>query len=198
MLQRYLIWFLLAHYCYGWVAFAFSPVIFNGPLCPFQALFCLCVVSAPVWRHLGFELGHTRYLSELQLPQIAWCSPCFAPRGSLIGGCGLQSNQMSSFSPLLGLQLDWCIWLSSSSPWGSSHFGVVLSFVRVAYTMPCLWHLFGCLPAEARLQVAIHVMLARFAQVFFRRGASTPLENSCHFQAGGSRFTQDYRDGVHC
>lgn len=51
-------------YC-GSVASAFSSVICNGSLCLLWAEFGPCVVSGPVWGHLGLKLSKSKHLPEL-------------------------------------------------------------------------------------------------------------------------------------
>lgn len=53
---------------------------------------------------------------------------------AFIGAWGLQLDQMSALSPLVGPWSDWCVWLSSSVP--KSHFGMALASVSAACILP--------------------------------------------------------------
>lgn len=62
---------------------------------------------------------------------------------------GLQSDQLSVSFPLLGPQLEWCVWLCSPIP---VSLVVILAPVGVAYTLLGLQHLFAGSLAKSILE----------------------------------------------
>lgn len=51
---------------YGWVAFAFSPVIYSDSPYPLRAGFGPCFVTWPVWDHVVLVWSQTRHLPVIQ------------------------------------------------------------------------------------------------------------------------------------
>lgn len=63
----------------------------------------------------SLELSQIRYLQGAAAPNCSVLSLC-CPLSSFHWWAGVQSDQLSAPSPLLGLKSDWCVWLFSSLP----------------------------------------------------------------------------------
>ena len=64
---------LHAFYCYGWATSAFNPVICNSSPSLLWTGFDPCVVSGPIWGHLGPVRGKSHFVKVL-IPVGAVCT----------------------------------------------------------------------------------------------------------------------------
>ena len=99
--------------------------------CLFRDISCMCCSTLLLWlRCICLQSSHLQWLSLpvlgrgwanlgppwawVGLHQTAGCSPCVVRCEAFIDRQGLQSDQVSTPSLLLGLQWGWCVWLSST------------------------------------------------------------------------------------
>lgn len=107
---------------------------------PLWAGFGPCAVCGPVWGCLGFESDRVFSRDEVALNcrALSLCSILRSFSGWMMSGVRTDVCSQSTAGASVRLV---CV-VIFPSPWVRNHFGVVLSPVWTACTLPSLWHRF--------------------------------------------------------